>query len=70
MKKKLRYKFGVILLHDGVERFYWPGDMVDVQLEELSPMNSMNRQLWLRVDHQEKAKPKGEGRTVIPYMKL
>lgn len=37
MKTKLRYTFGVTLLHDGVERFYWPGDMVDVQLEELSP---------------------------------
>ena len=37
MNKKLRYTFGVTLLHDGVERFYWPGDLVDVQLEELSP---------------------------------
>jgi hypothetical protein len=37
MKKKLRYTFGVTLLHDGVEGSYWPGDLVDVQLEELSP---------------------------------
>ena len=42
-KERLRYKIGVRLLHDGIERFYLPGTVWEVERKEIQNEETSSR---------------------------